>query len=110
MLQHSFLIAAGGAAGESQGSFWQLQLLFIGLIFYFVLILPMRNKQKKVETMLAALKPGDRVIVNPGIFATVDRLEDTSLYVRVDDKTKLRVLKSAIAEKLEDSVASTEKK
>jgi len=37
-------------------------------------------------------------------------LEENALFVRVDDKTKIRVLKSAIAEKLEDVASPVEKK
>jgi preprotein translocase subunit YajC len=37
------------------------------------------------------------VVVNPGILGTIVSVEEDSFQVRVDDKTKLRVLKSAIA-------------
>jgi preprotein translocase subunit YajC len=66
-------------------------------IFYFVLIMPMKSKQKKAEEMVKSLKSGDRVIINPGIFGTIVAVEDDSFHVRVDDKVKIRVLKSAVA-------------
>jgi preprotein translocase subunit YajC len=85
-------------------------MVVIAAIFYFVLIVPARNKQKKLETMVAGLKAGDRVIINPGIFGTVANLEgDNTLYVRIDDKTKIKVLRSAVAG-LQDQVPETEKK
>jgi preprotein translocase subunit YajC len=112
MFAYSFLaIAASGAPeGEPSMLFQMLPMLVIAGIFYFVLIVPARNKQKKLETMVAGLKSGDRVIINPGIFGTVVNLEgDDALYVRVDDKTKIKVLRSAVAG-LQDQVPETEKK
>lgn len=79
-------------------------------IFYFVLFLPSRQKQKKLETLLGGLKPGDAVVVNPGILGQVVSVEGDTVQVRIDEKTntKIRVLKSAIAGLQEPP--STEKK
>jgi preprotein translocase subunit YajC len=75
-------------------------LVLMGLIFgifYFVLILPMRNKQKKLEELIRTLKVGDKVIVSPGIFAVIVGVEGDAFQVRIDDKTRIKVLRSAIA-------------
>lgn len=71
-------------------------MVVIFSIFYFVLILPMRTKQRKLEELIKGLKAGDKVVVNPGILGTIVSIEPDSLQVRVDDKTKLKVLRSAI--------------
>jgi preprotein translocase subunit YajC len=111
MIEHSFLLVANATpAGEPPPFVALIPYILIPLIFYFVLFAPMRTKQKKLEAMTSALKPGDRVLINPGIFGTVVSLEESALYVRVDEKTKIRVLKSAVAEKLEGDVPPTEKK
>jgi preprotein translocase subunit YajC len=73
-----------------------LMALIFG-IFYFVLILPMRNKQKKLEELIRNLKAGDKVIVSPGILAVIVGVDDQGFLVRIDDKTRIKVLKSAIA-------------
>jgi preprotein translocase subunit YajC len=77
-------------------------LLPLGMfaIIYFVLIMPMRNRQKKLEETVKALKPGDRIIMNPGIYATVAAIHDDSLDVRLDEKTRVRILKTAVAQLL----------
>jgi preprotein translocase subunit YajC len=75
-------------------------LILMGLIFgifYFVLILPMKNKQKKLESLVKGLKTGDKIIITPGIFGVIVGVEPDSFSVRVDDKTRLKVLKSAVA-------------
>jgi len=113
MLEHSILVAIGGppaAAGETQHPLLQMfPMVLIFLVFYFVLFRPSQAKQKKLDALVASLKSGDQVIVNPGIFGTVVGLEADSVYVRVDEKTKIRVLKSAIADRL-DLTTETEKK
>jgi preprotein translocase subunit YajC len=89
------------------------ELLFTGLIFlvfYVIVFLPMRNKQKKLEQLVQSLKTGDRVIVNPGIFGTIVGIEDDAFQVRVDDKTRLKVLKSAVSGLQQEPKAQTEKK
>jgi len=82
-------------------------LVFV--VFYFILILPMRNKQRKLEDLIKTLKTGDKVIVNPGIFATIVAVEDDAFQVRIDDKTRMKVLKSAVAG-LQGQSLETEKK
>ena len=103
------LALAGSPQGEPPAF---ASLILMGLIFgifYFVLILPMKTKQKKVEEMVKGLKSGDKVLITPGIFGTIVGVEDDSFQVRVDDKTKLKVLKSAVSG-LQGPLPSTEKK
>jgi preprotein translocase subunit YajC len=92
------LVAQATPSG-GQNPLWALlpQMLLVVGIFYVLLILPMRSKQKKLEALIKGLKPRDRVIVNPGIIATVVAVEDDSLLVRLDEKATMRVLKSAVA-------------
>jgi preprotein translocase subunit YajC len=105
----TLLALAGSPSGEPPAF---ANLILMGLIFgifYFVLILPMKTKQKKVEDMVKGLKSGDKVLITPGIFGTIVGVEDDSFQVRVDDKTKLKVLKSAVSG-LQGPLPETEKK
>lgn len=93
------LLAIAGQPQGGEGSPFS-SLILMGLIFsifYFILILPMKNKQRKLEDLLKALKAGDKVIINPGIFGTIVGVEDDAFQVRIDDKTKIKVLKSAVS-------------
>lgn len=103
------LALAGSSSGEPPAF---ASLILMGLIFgifYFVLILPMKSKQKKVEEMVKGLKSGDKVIITPGIFGTIVGVEDEAFQVRVDDKTKIKVLKSAVSGR-QGPLPETEKK
>ena len=105
------LIALAGPARSGEGNPFS-SLIMMGLIFaifYFVLILPMRRKQKKLEALVKELKSGDRVVLNAGIFGTIVGVEDDAFLVRVDDKTRIKVLKSAVAGLQPTPGAPTEK-
>jgi preprotein translocase subunit YajC len=66
-------------------------------VFYFVLVLPMRRKQRKLDALIQGLKSGDKVLLSSGIYGTVVAVEADSLRLRVDDNTRLRVAKNAVA-------------
>jgi preprotein translocase subunit YajC len=103
------LLLAGSPPGGEQSplpSFILMGLIFS--IFYFVLILPMKQKQRKVEDMVKGLKTGDKVVLSSGIFGTIVAVEDDAFALRIDQGTKIRVLKSAVAARAES--AETEKK
>lgn len=66
-------------------------------IFYVLVIGPSRKKQADQESLLKSLKAGDRVILASGIYGVIEGIEGSDVYVRVADKTKLRVQRSAVA-------------
>jgi len=105
------LLALAGPTREGDSN-PMASLVMMGLIFavfYFVLILPMRRKQRKLETLVKQLKTGDKVLLNSGIFGTIVGVEDEAFQLRIDDKTRIKVLKSAVAGLQGDPSARTEK-
>jgi preprotein translocase subunit YajC len=111
MVDTSSLLALVGPSrpGESNPFASLVMMGLIFAIFYFVLILPMRRKQKKLEELVKGLKSGDRVVLNAGIFGTIVGTEDDAFLVRIDDKTRIKVLKSAVAGLQAPSTDKTEK-
>ena len=96
-MSHSFLVAM---AAPSQGapSPWVQLLPFVLVlaIFYFVILLPMKRRQQKVQAFLAALKVGDRVVTSGGLFGTITRLGDQSVQIQVADKVRVEVSRAAV--------------
>jgi len=75
-----------------------LPFLLIFGIFYLLLIMPMRRRQKKHQELLSKLTKGDRVITNGGIFGTVVDVEDDKLTLRIaEPKVDIQVARSAVA-------------
>ena len=83
--------------GQPGGIALFLPLILIMVIFYFLMILPAQRKQKKVTEMLQALKNGDKVITNGGIYGTIVGLEPDAVQLRVAEQVKMKVARNAIA-------------
>lgn len=90
-----FVIAQAQAAPSALFQFAPIILVFG--IFYFLLIAPMRKKQKALQSLVENLKRGDKVITNGGIFGEVAGVEGNVVYLKVADSVKLKIAKSAIA-------------
>ena len=71
-------------------------LLIIG-VFYFIVIRPQRNEQKKHQQMLASLQKNDEVVTASGIHGTIVSVKEKTVLVRVDDNVKVEMEKSSIA-------------
>ncbi len=85
-------------ADASQGSSLAFLLpVLIFLIFYFVLIRPMRTRQKKLEAMIVSLKNGDKVITNGGIYGTIAGIRENTFLLKVSDRAKIEIAKNAIS-------------
>lgn len=65
-------------------------------IFYFIILLPMRKKQQKVQTFLENLKVGDRVITTGGIYGQVMKLGGDTVQLQIADKLRIEVAKASI--------------
>jgi preprotein translocase subunit YajC len=73
-------------------------IILMVVIFYLVLFLPMRRRQKKLEAMLGGLKNGDRVVTSGGLVGTVVGLgDDNSVTIRIKpDNVKLQFARNAV--------------
>jgi len=72
-------------------------IIIIGVIFYMLIFMPMRKRQKKLEMMIGALKNGDKVITSSGIYGTVSGVKEKTFILKISDQVKIEVSKSAIA-------------
>lgn len=65
-------------------------------IFYFIIILPMRRRQKKVQEFLEGLKVGDRVVTTSGIYGSITKMSEKSVHLQIADKVRIEVSRNAI--------------
>ena len=98
MTIESFLLAMGTPPqGGGAGALVQfVPFLLVLAIFYFIILLPMKRRQQKVQEFLGALKVGDRVVTSGGIYGTITRLGDQSAQVQIADKVRIEVSRNAI--------------
>ena len=105
----AFMTPAPGQQGIGTFIFiGQIALIFV--IFWFLLIRPQRQQQKKHEVMLKALKKGDEVVNAGGIIAEVVHIKDDRVTVKsaesrfVVERGKIATVVTAA--KTEDKAAS----
>ena len=92
------VLLAMGTPAQGAPSAW-VQLVPFALvlaIFYFVILLPMRRRQQKVQAFLAALKVGDRVVTSGGIYGTITKLTDQSVQLQIAQNVRIEVSRAAI--------------
>ncbi len=94
-----FLLPVAFQAGAAAQSPWlgMVPMVAIFAIFYFLLVVPMRKRQKAVQTLVDNLKKGDRVVTTGGLYGEVAAIDTAVVVLKVADNVKLRVARSAIA-------------
>lgn len=74
-------------------------------IFYFLVIRPQQKQLKEHRLKLSRLKKGDEVVTTGGLIGSIHALTDNILTLEVAEKTRVRVLRSQIANLLSESPA-----
>ena len=72
-------------------------LLMLG-IFYFLVLMPMKKKQQKVQVFQSGLKVGEKVILSGGIYGTLTRVDEDkpSVQVQIANNVRIEVAKAGI--------------
>ena len=92
-----FVVAMGTPAQSGANPLVQfIPFALVLAIFYFVILLPMKRKQQKVQEFLAALKENDRVVTSGGIYGTITRLKEDSVQIQIAEKVRIEVSRNAI--------------
>jgi preprotein translocase subunit YajC len=91
-----FLQASGGAGMSS----FLIPLLLMFGIMYFMVIMPQQRQRKKMQAMLLALKTGDKVVTNGGIYGTISGIDGDAVILKIsaEPQVKIRVARAAIAQ------------
>ena len=78
-----------------------LPLLFIAIAVVFLLVLPMRQRNRamqRAQQLQAGLRPGTEVMTTSGLFGTVAALGDDTVDLEISPGVTVRWAKAAIAE------------
>jgi preprotein translocase subunit YajC len=90
---------AAPAAAPANSLVMQLVMFLpLILIFYFLLIRPQQQRQKKHTAMIAAIKRGDTVVTSGGLIGKVNKVSDTEISVDLAENVRVRVVKGMILE------------
>jgi preprotein translocase subunit YajC len=76
-----------------------LPLVFILAIFYLIVFLPARRRQKKLQEMIDSLKAGDKIVTSGGIYGTIVGFKGDKgdrIQVRVAENVKVEMSRNAV--------------
>ena len=99
------LAQARGAAPPSNPAITTLltllQFVPLFIIVYLLILRPQRQRQKQQESMIKALKKGDRVLTSGGIFGTVVGVDDSKAVLRIAEDIKVEFSKGSVVKVLD---------
>ena len=70
-------------------------ILILG-IFYFIILLPSKRKQQKVQEFLDNLKENDKIVTTSGIYGQIARINGDRVQLQIADKVRIDVSRAAI--------------
>ena len=73
-----------------------IMLVMMAVIFYFFMIRPLRQREKKHDELVEELQRGDEVITAGGMYGRVERVDDNSIVLKVESGALIRVTKGGV--------------
>lgn len=99
-LSHSIAFAADANKPTLLEQLLPFALIFF--VFYFLIIRPQTNKQKKQLSFINQLQKGDKIITASGILGTIEGLSQGFVTLEIAPQTKIKILKSQIQSSQDD--------
>jgi preprotein translocase subunit YajC len=83
-------------AGQDSALGMIVPLALVMAIFYFLILMPMQRRQKKVQEFQEALKVGDKIVTTGGIYGQITRVNDKSVQVQIADKVRIEIARASV--------------
>jgi preprotein translocase subunit YajC len=90
-----FLVSMSGGTQSTAWTSFVPFALILG-IFYVLILLPMKKRQKKIQEFQEALKVGDKVVTTSGIYGQITRIADKSVQIQIADKVRIEVARASV--------------
>jgi len=94
-----FDVNAVFAMGMTDGASPLLQVvpfvLILG-IFYFIILMPARRKQQKVQEFLDSLKVNDKVVTTGGIYGQIVKIDEQKVQLQIAEKVRIEIARASI--------------
>lgn len=108
LISPAYAQASGGSSGFDVMGLLPLMVIFVA--FYFLLIRPQQKKAQQQRDMLAAITRGEKVVTAGGVIGKVHSIEnENEVILEVEGGTHLRILKSAIVERITSELHAQKK-
>jgi preprotein translocase subunit YajC len=97
MLGMWWMAPPAGKGGGTGALVSFLPLILIFFIFYLLVFRPQQKRQRDHQSMLSALKKGDRVLTTGGLYGTIIGIKNNVAVLKIAENVKVEVQRSAIA-------------
>jgi len=86
------------AASDAGPPMWYTLMFYVAIfgILYLLLLRPQMKQQKEHRSLISNLKKGDLVITSGGLWGEIDAVEEQIVRLKINDKTKVVISRSAI--------------
>lgn len=76
-----------------------IPMVLVFVLFYFLIIVPQRKRQRAVDEMLNNLKAGDKVVTSGGIYGQVIsvREDKRTVQLKIAENVRIEVARTAIS-------------
>ena len=89
-------VFAMAGSGQPAGLIQFLPFAMILAIFYFLILLPMKKRQRKIQEFQSALKVGDNIVTTSGIYGQITRLNEKSVQLQIAEKVRIEISRAAV--------------
>jgi preprotein translocase subunit YajC len=91
------ILAFASSPGQQVNPLVQLiPFALVLAIFYFVILLPMKKRQKKVQEFLSALKEGDKVVTSGGIFGSIAKVSEDKISLQIAPNVRVDIARASV--------------
>ena len=90
------LVLAMSGLGDAGQITAILPFVLILAIFYFLILMPMQKRQKKVQEFQDSLKTGDKIVTTSGIYGQITKVNDKSVQLQIADKVRIEVARASV--------------
>ena len=98
MISAKLSLLAAGAAGSPPAWTSFLPLVFMGVIFWFLILRPQMRQQKEHRAKIAGIKKGDQVVTGGGLVAKVLKVDEHYAELEIAAGIKVKALRGTIAD------------
>lgn len=76
-------------------------ITFIGFMGYLLALYSNEKRKEKAKKLYKDLKIGKKIITIGGIYGVINKIEENTVEIKVDDNTKIKFSKNAISKVLD---------
>ena len=92
--------------GQAGGLTTFVPFALILAIFYFLILMPMQRRQKKVAEFQQALKVGDKIVTTGGIYGQITRVNEKSMQLQIADKVRIEIARALMLPEVKERLSS----